>query len=322
MPKNYLVCAGGGSLGIAQVQVLNCLRKEGKLNFDVLLGTSTGNLTATVLAFAPDLSTGLDNLNTLYKNIKGTSDIFTGKSGIGIPILSNIANVITAAVDELTTSWPGTLSNSPEYALLQKSVPHIKPCVEVSSFITNIENMTKIVVTAYPDGTFSKKTISGAVLLNDVAEEKHDSSWFPTYLLYVLASTAFPPEIDAVTIEKAGGFVDGGLCRMVPVDGIIEEGADSVTVLLCGEWGPATPYSGSRDGLQYALRTISTILYWQVQDSLNELAENCKLSNVPLTIYTLTPGIVFPASDQFDPKIIEQVLAVPNATPVYQSSKT
>ena len=157
MKERILVCAGGGSLGISQVRNLMKIRKDGKLNFTKITGTSTGNLTGVTLAFAPDLSTGLDNLINLYKNIRGTGDIFTGKASSGIPVISSIFNFFTAAVDELVTSWPGTVSNTPLYKLLQKSIPHIKPCVSVTSFITSVEDGAKIEVTA---NTAQKAAIS------------------------------------------------------------------------------------------------------------------------------------------------------------------
>jgi hypothetical protein len=65
------------------------------------------------------------------------------------------------------------------------------------------------------------------------------------------------------------------------------------------------------------MRSIATVLYWQVQDSLAQLAEDCKNHSIPLTIYSLTPGINYPSSDQFDPKIIAQVLSAPDAVPVW-----
>ena len=320
MSDKILICAGGGSLGISQVRNLMVIRKNGQLNFTKILGTSTGNLTGVTLAFAPDLSTGLDNLINLYKNIKGTGDIFCGKASNGIPIISSVINFFTSAVDELVTSWPGTVSNSPLLKLLKKSIPHIKPCVAVTSFITSVENGAKIEVTANTDGTFTKTIIKGSLGATIPIVTNYGADWFPNYLLYVLASTAFPPECDATTIENCGGFVDGGLCRMVPID-VSTANADSVTVLLCGEWNPMENYSGSRDGLQYALRTISVVLFWQIQDEINDIIEECKENHVELTIYDLTANLAFPASDQFVPPFIQKVLNAPDPVPVFYASR-
>jgi hypothetical protein len=314
MSEKVLVCAGGGSLGVSQVRTLMTLRSQGKLNFTRIKGTSTGNLTAVCLGFAIDLSHGLDNLISLYKGLKGTGDIFCGKASSGIPIISSILNFFTAAADELVTSWPGTISNSPLYKLLQKSIPHIAPCVEVESYVTSVVNGSKVVITAHTDGTFTKSVTFDA--LSDPIITIYGQDWFPTYLLFVLASTAFPPECDATTIENMGGYVDGGLCDMVPVDDALKN-SSSITILLCGGSTPLGNYSGSRDGLQYGERSLAVVLYWQIQDHIDRLKDDCREANIPLTIYDLQPGLTFPASDQFVPSFISQVLSAPDAVPVY-----
>lgn len=197
--KRGLVISGGGSLGSFAGGICEYLMKEKKIDWDVLVGTSTGSLLVPLISLGE-----IDNLKEKFTNINN-SDVFS-KEPFRKNGKLNIINAITRVI--LGKTSLGDASNLLKQIKKTLSIEDYYKPYNKDVFVT-VSNMTK-----------------SKIEYKKMGEETYDD-----FCDWILASASVPILFDIV---KKNGFeyLDGGIIDPIPIQKAIDEDCDIIDVII------------------------------------------------------------------------------------------
>lgn len=229
--KRGLVISGGGSKGAFAGGIVEYLIKEKQLNWNVYIGTSTGNL------LCPLISVGkIDELKNKYTTISD-SDIYSvnpfTKNG-GVSIFNLLKRIIfkkrsLGEASKLRKLISSFLTES-DYNLLLNSNKEIFSCV--TNFTTSCSEYKRI----------------------------KDEKW-EDFCDWMFASSSVPIAFDVV--KKNGyEYFDGGMTNSVPIQKAIDEQCTEIDVIILKQKQENNWYSNIYKNPMFAIimKTLNVLL--------------------------------------------------------------
>lgn len=294
--SHAVVLSGGGVRGAFQVGALSqLLGRVDATAVDAFFGTSTGALTAALMAQAPDLAGQLSevaNLQRIYRGITGNRDLYSGWNFLPAVIARFLFG--KAAFD------PAGLRRLLRENLLSNGSQLAGSRTAFGCAVTCLETGDAMIVTNQPP--------PGGLL--DFARQPARS--LPDF---VLASASFPLAFPAV--EIAGDhYVDGGVRVQTPLRAAVHwlktqgAGPHRLTVLLTSPTAiaPSTATRGVA-GAKRVLDLIETTLYLDDLSSLRARNRTPQPGDVAIDHLVVTPTVDYGSALTFDPANIARMLA-------------
>lgn len=184
--KLAVVLSGGGAKGAFQVGALEELVVKRNVKFDIAVGTSTGAIQAAAVA-----QDDVPRLVTMWKNIKGDSDIYKKRSGKFLAIIGG---------------EPSLYDARPLQRLLSANIDDAKIKATGKSLRLGVVSLTT--------GQF-RPVAENATHIAD----------------YVYASCAMPFTFQPLVDQANEQWVDGGVRDVTPLDSALELGPRGVIVI-------------------------------------------------------------------------------------------
>ena len=321
MAKTALVVSGGGSKGAFAVGALQYMIEERHLEFDIVSGTSTGAVIATLL-----IAGELTLLDEIYSKIT-TKEVLK-------------RNSLWAIVSRRVRSWYSTepLEELIDRRLTQEMADKVLGSRK-QMFLTTVCLQTGSIVyfqTGRPSGQ-SHEPASKVVRIKDRAH----------LVRAILASTNQPVLMPPVQVEPrhVAEYVDGGVREYAPIQIVVDNGATEIyAVVLSPEPTARKPKKGkSRKIEKILLRTIDLLSeevgendlrirqrdnqFLRFLDMLKErMLQLCEFTPAevnglfeddrnpvrgmrPVTLHLIRPRTELPTDGlEFDPKIMKRMM--------------
>lgn len=199
--KRGLVISGGGSKGSFAGGIIEYLTKKEKIDWDVLVGTSTGSILVPLTS-----SNQIDKLKEQYTNISN-KDVFSldpfNKKG-KIKILNFIWRFIRGK------SSIGEIKN------LEK---RLKKYYTKEDFDKSIKNNKDVFVT------------TSDITNNKVQYFHQKSENYDSFRNSIIASASIPIIFPIKRINNKD-YLDGGIIEPIPIQKAIDEGCDEIDVII------------------------------------------------------------------------------------------
>lgn len=205
--KRALVVSGGGSKGAYAGGIIENLIKKKGLQWDILVGTSTGSM------LVPSTSIGdIDKLKNEYTTITNDSifSVSPFKQNGKLRILNALKRIVMGK------------NSIGEASKLRKKIEQI---FTVADFNKAIE-LNKDVYVCVSNITTCKAEF-----------KKMSECKYEDFCDWMLASASVP--IGFEVVEKEGyQYLDGGLFHMIPIQKAIDDGADEIDIIVLKEKDP------------------------------------------------------------------------------------
>ncbi|MBI2846235.1 MAG: patatin-like phospholipase family protein [Chloroflexi bacterium] len=244
--------SGGGSRGALQAGALLALLERG-IRPQILVGTSAGALNAAFLAIDPTLER-TRQLAEIWSKVRRES--FFPRTNIGL-WLNMGWNFLTGS--------DGLLSSDKVHTFIEKNIP---PQIRHFGDIKG----ARLYVTA-ADINWGVLYLWGDLPEGDLVEALLASSAAPAI---------FPPRVSA-----GHQLVDGAVVASVPVAIAAAKGATEVYAINVGYAGQPKPLT--RGAINIANRAISTLIYQQLLEDIEEMGEEVLLHHIAIDSFQGMP---------------------------------
>lgn len=231
MVKRALVVSGGGSKGAFAVGAIEVLREHG-LEFELIAGTSTGALIATLVA-AGELAL----LREVYTTVE-TEDVIVERSGLEM------------------LSGDGLFDSRPLWQLINRHLDDARyarvlaSAADVFVCATNLQDAR----TYYFN---PRRGQDGTPLSRD------------TFARAILASSSQPVLMPAVRVPRDGDqFVDGGVREVAPISKAMREGAEEIYAIVLSPEASTRKQTAYRCVSDTLVRALDILLEEVVRDDV------------------------------------------------------
>lgn len=270
MHKKGIVLAGGGSKGAYAIGVASYKIIEEKKDWDVYVGTSTGNLIAPLLALNK-----LDVLKQVYTT--ATNDNIYSHNPFKKDNSINIINVI----------WR-LITGKKSIGEAGKLKELISNSYTVDDHIL-LKKLEKKVFSAVTNASYNR------------TEFKYQAeSIYSDYKDWMLASASIPV-IFPPFFKNDCEYIDGGVVDQVAIQKAVDEGCDEIDVIVLSTEYSTEKKWKSKGLISVLLRTFGILLDQVTTNDILIGQLSGKLKNVTLNFY-FTPYKLTDNSAVFDPK--------------------
>lgn len=205
-----LILSGGGAKGAFSIGALKEIRnRRGNLDFDIISGTSTGSLIATLLTAGM-----LDKLEEIYKTVDN-SDIVNQQN-----ILQNIRNDFAFLLDDspLRAKIDGVLTEAVAHQILNSPVTLLLTAVSLKTGKITVFSNKAITPSAGSKRNFVQVK-NRKELINAMSASSNQFAFMPP-----------------VPIDIGGGgkeqMIDGGVRDTLPTNAIFESKGDPTEIMV------------------------------------------------------------------------------------------
>jgi NTE family protein len=248
--KLALVLSGGGAKGAFGVGVLwEIVRREPRLRWDIVSGTSTGALIAPFAALAPDDPGALEEIRSLYRNARKRRIV--GRNFGPLSIFKLFHDVPEGLYNfdplrELVDRHLGAdrlrrLADSPVAAVVNSV------CLQTGELVLCTQDRHRPAMEAW----FRERSASASL-----------PSWrflpFERFRSAMLASSSIPGAIEPVEIGEEQ-FIDGGVTDIAPLRAAIAAGATHVLAVLMSPRRTPARLERAENPLRVVLRSIELL---------------------------------------------------------------
>lgn len=259
MNKKALVISGGGSKGAFAGGLSEKFIEEGE-DFDLYVGTSTGNLLCPLLAIKRP-----DTLKEAYTSVSNSDiwDINPFKSG-GDTASFNYFNIVRSLIK-------GNYHLGDAGGLKRL----IKKFMTRQVYKTIRDKEKKDVVSCVTNQSKSKPEYKS---INDHSYEE--------FVNWMYASSCVPPFMEALR-KNNNNYIDGGVTEHAPIQYAINQGVDEVTAIVLKDRSRKEDTKKFKNPLDYLSRTIGTMMREIARNDFSMRKLNAVDKPVKVKIYFL-----------------------------------